>query len=228
MLKKAFIIVCTIWIWGGFISCKPNVKEQEEIVYKPIIDSSNSDDLYESDNEPDRVIWQKPEMVIELLGDMHDKVVADIGAGTGFFTFRLLQKAKKVIAVDIDKAPLEKMRTLSQKLDTSISNKLVIKLGTASDPKLSPDKVDIVFLSNTYMYITNRTAYLKNLRKYLNPGARILIIDYKKKNIPFGPALSEKVDLTQVEKELTDAGYKIQKSDDVSLDYQYIVLAKVK
>ncbi len=228
MLQKAFRVIGIFWIVFGFWSCKPDVQEKEEIVYKPIVDSSVSADLQESDNEPDRVIWQKPEMVIQLLGDMEDKVVADIGAGSGFFTFRLLQKAKKVYAVDIDRAPLEKMRTLSQKLDTSISNKLIIKLGTATDPNLSPAKVDIVFLSNTYMYISNRTAYLRNLKKYLNPDARILIIDYKKKNIPFGPPLSERVDLSQVEKELTDAGYNIRRSDDVSLDYQYIVLANVK
>lgn len=227
MLRNIFVIV-GLFVWFGlFSACKQEVKEIPQDITPPDTDTNSYPKKFDqSDNEPDRVIWQKPEMVMDLLGDMKDKVVADIGAGTGFFTFRLLQQAKQVIAVDIDKAPLEKMRLLSEKLDTSISHKLIIKLGSPSDPNLDPYKVDIVFLSNTYMYISNRTAYLRNLKKYLNPGAQLLIIDYKKKNIPFGPPLAERVDLGQVEKELMDAGYKLQRSDDVSLDYQYIVLAK--
>lgn len=191
-------------------------------------DPDSSLTYLESDNTPDRVIWQKPDLILDLLGDMHDKVVADIGAGTGFFTFRLLQHAKKVIAVDIDKAPLDKMAQLANKLDTSISNKLVIKVIKPSDPQLDPHSVDIVLLSNTYMYIQNRVNYLKTLKAYLKKDARVLIIDYKKKNLPFGPPIDERVNLDTVEKELLNAGYNIQKSDDVTLDYQYIVLANVK
>lgn len=208
------------------VSCKNDEKrgpvpEQEE----EVVDSTAY--FNESDNEPDRVIWQKPEMVMELLGNLKNKVVADIGAGTGFFTFRLLQQAKKVIAVDIDKAPLDKMRSLAQKLDTSIAGKLEIKLASPSDPGLEPESVDIVFMSNTYMYIDSRIQYLRNLRKYLKKGAEILIIDYKKKSLPFGPPIEERIDLGTVEEELTAAGYRIRRSDDVSLDYQYIVLAGV-
>jgi len=207
-------------------SCKNEVKREPMQEQAEVIDST----VYffsETDNEPDRVIWQKPEMVMELLGSLKNKVVADIGAGTGFFTFRLLQQAKKVIAVDIDKAPLDKMRSLAQKLDTSISGKLEIKLASPSDPGLEPESVDIVFMSNTYMYINNRVQYLRNLKKYLKKGAAILIIDYKKKSLPFGPPIEERIDLGTVEEELTAAGYRIRRSDDVSLDYQYIVLASM-
>lgn len=182
----------------------------------------------EADNTPDRVIWQKPDLILDLLGNMKGKVVADIGAGTGFFTFRLLQHAGKVIAVDIDKNALNKMSQLAGKLDTSISNKLVIKQAQPSDPLLEHKSVDIVFMSNTYMYLKNRVSYLKNLRKYLKENARILIVDYKKKKLPFGPPIDDRVDLGTVEKELLSSGYDIVKSDDVSLDYQYIVLANVK
>lgn len=208
------------------VSCKNEVKREPMQEQAEVIDST----VYffsETDNEPDRVIWQKPEMVMELLGSLKNKVVADIGAGTGFFTFRLLQQAKKVIAVDIDKAPLDKMRSLAQKLDTSISGKLEIKLASPSDPGLEPESVDIVFMSNTYMYINNRVQYLRNLKKYLKKGAAILIIDYKKKSLPFGPPIEERIDLGTVEEELTAAGYRIRRSDDVSLDYQYIVLASM-
>lgn len=184
--------------------------------------------LLSSDNGPERVIWQKPELVVNLLGDLKNQTVADIGAGTGFFTFRLLQKADRVIASDIDTASLHLMQILSKKLDTSISEKLKIVVASEDDPSLGKDKVDVAFISNTYMYLTNRGKYLQNLKKYLKPNARLMIIDYKKKNLPFGPPASQKIDLSQVENELTDAGYKILLSDDISLDYQYIVIATIK
>lgn len=225
ILIKLFVFICLAFC----VACNPtthSVPKQEMDVHDEEPDSSLT--YLESDNTPDRVIWQKPDLILDLLGDMHDKVVADIGAGTGFFTFRLLQHAKKVIAVDIDKAPLDRMAQLAQKLDTSISNKLVIKLTKPSDPQLDPHSVDIVLLSNTYMYIHNRVNYLKTLRAYLKKDARVLIIDYKKKSLPFGPPIEERVNLDTVEKELLEAGYNIQKSDDVTLDYQYIVLANVK
>lgn len=222
---KTYVLLSLILL----LSCKQETTTSTVQEQDPEIATADTTPLIpESDNEPDRVIWQKPEMVMEFLGDMKDKTVADIGAGSGFFTFRLLQQAKKVIAVDIDREPLEKMRLLSQKLDTSISNKLEIRHAKPSDPELGPKSVDIVFLSNTYMYIQDRVTYLKILKKYLRPSARILIIDYKRKNIPFGPPFEERVGMNRAERELKEAGYTIEKTDDLSLDYQYILLARVK
>ncbi|MBK8604197.1 MAG: class I SAM-dependent methyltransferase [Saprospiraceae bacterium] len=182
MPRNIFVIVGLCVWFGLFSACKQEVKEIPQDITRPDTDTNiNLKEFDQTDNEPDRVIWQKPEMVMDLLGDMKDKVVADIGAGTGFFTFRLLQQAKKVIAVDIDKGPLGEMRMLSQKLDTSISNKLEIKLAKPSDPELQPQSVDIVFLSNTYMYIQDRTTYLLNLKSILGlkPGILSLIIKEK-------------------------------------------------
>ena len=204
-------------------------KENKPDSTDDIILSERADSmLLSSDNGPERVIWQKPELVVNLLGDLKNQTVADIGAGTGFFTFRLLQKADKVIASDIDTASLHLMQILSMKLDTVISDRLKIVIAKADDPNLGKDKVDVAFISNTYMYLTNRGKYLQNLKLYLKPNARLMIIDYKKKNLPFGPQASQKIDLSQVENELTDAGFKILLSDDISLDYQYIVIATIK
>lgn len=115
MPRNIFVIVGLCVWFGLFSACKQEVKEIPQDITRPDTDTNiNPKEFDQSDNEPDRVIWQKPEMVMELLGDMKDKVVADIGAGTGFFTFRLLQQAKKVIAVDIDKGPLERMRMFSK------------------------------------------------------------------------------------------------------------------
>lgn len=216
--------LCTILV---FIACKNDVKPTD-------VATSNSGDTVTppesseilADNEPDRVIWQKPELVLTRFGNLEGKTVVDIGAGSGFFTFRLLSKGSRVIAVDIDTMALNNMKRFSSKLDTSITNRLRIVVASEDDPMIAPDKADAVLLSNTYLFLNDRVTYLRTLQQYLTRDAIIMIIDYKKKNLPFGPPTHIKLDLSQVENELTSAGFDIISSDDQTLDYQYIVLAK--
>ena len=85
--------------------------------------------------------------------------------------------------------------------------------------------MDAVIIVNTYMYIGDRVAYMQKLRQGIAKGGMVLIVDYKEKNIPVGPPTNSKVSVSTVEKELKQAGFKNIKSDDTSLDYQYIITA---
>lgn len=174
----------------------------------------------------DRGIWQKPNMVISLLGDLEGKTVADIGAGTGYFTFRMVPKAKKVIGIDIDQRFIDFMDSVKVRLDERYRDRFETRLAKADDPLLSAEEVDAVVLVNTYGYIGNRVQYLKTLWKGISPGGRVLIIDFKKNNLPIGPPDQFKVALSQVERELLTSGFSIDKIDQDALDYQYIILAK--
>ena len=174
-----------------------------------------------------RVIWQKPEMVIELLGDVQNKTVADIGAGTGFFALRLAPEAGKVIAVDIDSRFTEYLDSVKVfELPENMQDRLETRLAEPADPRLSPNEADVVMIVNTYMYINNRVPYLKNLRKALKPGGRLLIIDFKKKRTPIGPPSEIRIPLYKVEEELYEAGYQNIQTNDTALDYQYILMAE--
>lgn len=174
----------------------------------------------------DRGIWQKPNMVISLLGDLEGQTVADIGAGTGYFTFRMVPKAKKVIGIDIDKRFIQFMDSVKVRLDVRYRDRFETRLARADDPLLRPEEVDAAVMVNTYGYISNRVQYLKTLWKGIVPGGRLLIIDFKKNNLPIGPSDEYKVALSQVERELLTAGFSIDKVDQDALDYQYIILAK--
>ncbi len=172
----------------------------------------------------DRVFWQKPELVISKMGQLADKVVADIGAGSGYFARRLAMRARRVIAVDIDPRFIRFMDSLKmvEQLD-----RFETRLAEPMDPHLEPGEVDIVLMVNTYLYLPQRVRYLENLKKSIKPGGRIFIIDFKKKKIPITyPPARIRIPLYQVEQELEAAGYRIVESDDTSLDYQYIVVAE--
>lgn len=186
-----------------------------------------SEGLTEDYTHTDRVIWQKPDMVLNLLGGLEGKAVADIGAGTGFFTLRMAQKARKVIAIDIDPRfinYLDSIKTLE--LPEKFQSRIETRLGKPDNPQLKTGEVDLVVIVNTFMYIRDQVAYLKILRNALTPGGKILIVDFKKKRTPVGPPNNIRVPIHIVEEALYEAGYKNVLANDTALDYQYILVAE--
>lgn len=192
-----------------------NVSDTAE-VYKELVSEME---------QPDRVIWQKPDLVMSKFGSLDGKTVADIGAGTGYFSFRLARKGAKVIAIDIDPNAVAWMELQKKLVNEDLQQKIDIRLATEDDPNLFTKEADMVLMVNTYIYLDDRVQYLQNLKKGLKPGARIVIIDFKKKNTPIGPSSDERLSLLEVEKDLLAADFSILDSDDTTLDYQYIVTA---
>lgn len=197
-----------------------------DVMLNPKKDAGNFESLVADYEDKNRAIWQKPELVISFLGAMENKTVADIGAGTGYFTFRLVPKAKKVIGIDIDPRFITFLDSMKVRLPEVYRDRFESRLAQFNDPLLEPEEADNVVMVNTYGYLEERVEYLKTLRKGMAPQGQLLIIDFKKNNIPVGPPDEYKVALTQVERELLAAGFTITKVDKDALDYQYIVLAK--
>lgn len=172
-----------------------------------------------------RYLWQKPEMVLNLFGDLRGKTVADIGAGNGFFTFRLAEKAKRVIAIDINE---DFIYQIEKQTPAAVKEQVETRLVSPSSPNLKDEEADAVLLVNTYMYLDNRVDYLKKVHKGMALNGMILINDFKKKQTTVGPNPNVRVPLYQVEKELKQAGFQVITTDDTSLEYQYIVVARKK
>ncbi len=176
-------------------------------------------------DNPNRAIWQKPELVISQLGDLSNKTVADIGAGTGYFAFRLATRAKKVIAIEIDRQLITFMDSVKTRLPEALRPRFETRLSRHDDPLLAPAEADAVTIVNTIGYIEHRVDYLKKLRDGMATGGLLLIIDFKK-DLPVGPAEQFKVGLPALEAELRQAGFEPVREDVKSLDYQYILLSR--
>lgn len=206
------------------VSCKTEERPQESQkieVAKPHTPSAEKP-------KDDRFTWQKPELVIQKLGNISDKTIADLGAGIGYFSFKLLPKAEKIIAIDIDKEAVQILNGFKNSLDQSLKDKLDVRLATTTSPGLNEKEVDIIFIVNTITYIDNRAAYLQNLKKYLKEDGVIFIVDYKSKRIPEfteAPSMGSRLYMNVLEDELESAGYKAISTDDTTLDYQYITVA---
>jgi SAM-dependent methyltransferase len=190
-------------------------------------DSSSLDTLLTRYDPPDRVVWQKPELVINKMGDLSTKVIADIGAGSGFFSRRLAQQAKKVIAIELDQRFIHFMDSIKKvELKPEYQRRLETRLATPTDSKLQPGEANIILIVNTYIYVQNRVDYLKHLLSVLPSGGQIIIVDFKKKKMPISyPPPKVRLELFEVENELETAGFTNIVSDDCSLDYQYVAMA---
>jgi len=166
--------------------------------------------------DPARDAWQKPHEVVMALKLRPDEVIADIGAGTGYFSRRFAHHAGKVLAVDIDAALL----AIAAK---DAPPNLVTVLAAPNDPKLAPKSLDSVFFCDVLHHIANRPAYYAKLKTALKPGGRIVIVDFHKRPLPVGPPPAMKLSAEEVQQELQAAGFHQTGSFDI-LAHQYFLV----
>ena len=155
-------------------------------------------------DDPARDAWQKPHEVIGALALKPDAVVADIGAGTGYFSARLatMLKAGRVYAVDLEP---DMVKYLGERAKRDALGNMIAVQGAADDPRL-PQKVDLVLLVDVYHHIGERPRYFRDLRKSLAPGGRVAIIDFRLDS-PDGPPAEARIAPERVKAEMRQAGY---------------------
>ena len=160
--------------------------------------------LIERFEDPSRESWQKPAEVIAMLGDINGKTIMDIGAGTGYFSFRMADQGARVIAADVDERFLEYMETKKQET----ANELVITRKVPYDnPKLETHEADVVVIIDTYHHIENRVNYFGKVLKGLKPGGKLMVVDFKKEKTPHGPPMHHRLASDVVISELKEAGF---------------------
>jgi SAM-dependent methyltransferase len=222
-----------------FISCGPgqrnqHVKNNPEKSNSSLPDNDtvgaeiefeNFDSLVRIYEDPERENWQSPDLILEKMGNLKGKTVADIGVGTGYFAFRLINHGASVIGIDIDKRFLDYIEERRAELPPQIASKLVTRLSVPESPSLNNNEVNWVLIVNTYHFLNNRVLYLKKLLASLKSDGKIIIVDFRKGNSPVGPPESEMVPTEVITNEVIDAGFRIAEVDEHSLQYQYILIA---
>lgn len=215
-----FFLLCLILISFNQ-SCKIDANSTNQETKSKTVDVRH----YES-TEPDREDWQRPEFVVNKLGNLSDKTVADLGSGLGFFLVYLVPKAQKVIALDIDESATQWLTLVKSKYPKEQQGKIDVRLVEPNDPYLAKDEVDVVLVVNTITFIENRVEYLKKLREAISQYGIIQIVDFKLDEIDIeAPPIEDRVSPKIIVEQLKEAGYDIIEIDESSLKYQYLIIA---
>lgn len=172
----------------------------------------------------DRDAWQKPDEVIALLGVDEGAQVADVGAGGGYFTFKLASvvgDTGRVYAVDVDEDMVAYLKDRAEA--DGVANVEVFR-GELHDPLLPDGRIDLVFTCNTYHHIEERSDYFARLLTDLAPGGRVAILDLNDHHwFPrmFGHATSKQT----IVDEMTAAGYRLVDDIDIVERQHFLVFA---
>lgn len=163
-------------------------------------------------DRPEREDEEKPTKVIEALELKGGEVIADVGAGSGYFTFRLAPKVGdqgKVLAVEIQDEMLAELKKRIEK--NRVTNVETVK-GTESDPKLPEAGVDLVLMVDVYHEIAFPYEVMTAIRKALKPGGRVVFVEYRKEDPKVAIKEVHKMSEEQLKKEMSVVGLEYVKT----------------
>ncbi len=175
--------------------------------------------------DPGRARWQKPDAVLRALGLQRGQVVADIGAGPGFFTLRLADAVGptgQVFAVDPESAVLD---VLHERLKRSRVRNVTPVLARADDPMLPAGGCDLALVVNSYHHVPGGAAFLRRLARALTRNGRIVNIDFDRRETPVGPPVDHRVAREQFLRDAGRAGLVLV-AEHSFLPYQYFLVLR--
>ena len=181
------------------------------------------EELVERFESPERDAYQKPEEVLAFLGDISDKKIMDIGAGSGYFSVKLANQGAQVIAADVSD---EFQAFLNERIKKEKLERLTTRKIPYDSPGLEDKEVDMVLIVNTYHHIENRSDYFAQVKRGLKDKGELVIIDFFDADIPVGPK-HHKISIDTVISELKKAGYTHFGVEADLLPYQYIITSKI-
>lgn len=172
---------------------------------------------------PDRAEWQSPDRIMDALGVGEGVVVADLGAGSGWFTIRLAQRVGPngiVYAEDVQRQMIDSITRRVERL--GLKNVRTV-LGTTNDPRLPPGAVDAVLIVDSFHEMEQPVALLRNVARSLKPNGRIGIVNFTKDGGGPGPAIEYRVDPERVITDARAAGLEVQSRPNF-LKYHYMLV----
>ncbi len=210
--------ILTGLVLGSLVSCLPTMLYYEgHKVFNPFylfyLESSWRDG------------WQKPGEVIKALRLSPGDVIADIGAGGGYFTekfSRSVGDAGRVYATDVQKIMIRK---LHDRVKSRSLRNVTVVVGAFDDPRLPDQSCDVAFFSSVYKEIDGREAYMRKLGRGLKPGGRVAIIEYRLDAPEPGPEVSARLPEERVIREMGAAGYALAERFDFLPREYFLVFA---
>ena len=224
MLKRCALLLALV-VWGGMLS---QAFAQQPASAPAAGERRKTSEPYKGDlsifDSPGRAERLQIHRVMDILGITPGKTVADIGAGSGWFTVRAARRVGEGGAVYAEDINPEAVHYIEDRAKKENLSNVKATLGTADDPRLPAGSVDAVLLLKTYHEIAEPVALLRNLRAALRPGAKVGIIDRN------GNGEDHGVGREVVLREAGQAGYRLLKRYDFvkgdKMDYFLVLVPR--
>jgi len=174
-------------------------------------------------DDPARDAWQKPKELVAALAIRPGMTVADLGAGTGYFSRYLagaVGERGTVFAVDTEPNLVAHLRERAEREHTPNVAPL---LASFDDSRLPRGGIDLVLIVDTFHHLDQRLEYLRRLRRVLRPSGRVAVVDWQAQPLPVGPPPEHKLPRDQVVREMEAAGYRLAAEPGI-LPYQYVLV----
>lgn len=176
---------------------------------------------------PEREMEEAPERALDAIGIKKGDTVADIGAGVGYFTWRLAERVGptgKVYANDIQSPMLEQLK---KNIAARGLTNVVAVLGAEDDPKLPTAAIDLVLLVDVYHEFSQPRKMLAQIRQSLRPSGRLVLLEYRKEDPKVPIRLEHKMTVQEVRAEIEPEGFRFENSLE-GLPRQHILIFRPK
>lgn len=171
----------------------------------------------------EREVEERPQLMIDALEIKPGQTIADLGAGSGYYSFRiapLVGELGKVLAIDVEPRML---RIVSERAKRDKVANVFTVLSTPSDPNLPANSVDLLFMVDVYHELEYPLETMLKVREALKPGGRVALVEYRAEDPKVMIKPVHKMSERQIVRELTAAGFRHQKTVR-TLPLQHLVI----
>ena len=174
---------------------------------------------------PARAREQRPDLLVRHLEIEPGDVVADMGAGTGYFTFRMspLVPEGKILAVDVQPSMLDLIE--AKRAERNITN-IETVLGTATDPRLEAESVDLILLVDAYHEFSHPVEMMRALVKGLRGDGALVLIEYRAEDPEVRIRPLHKMSQAQARREMKAAGLAWRETKDILPQQHFMVFER--
>ena len=177
----------------------------------------NNADILESQY---RTEFLNPDKILDRLRLKKEMVLADLGCGTGYFSIPASLRVKKVYALDVQKEMLD---ILQEKIKQKRLTNIETILSEESSIPLPDNSVDVLLMANVFHELEDKSSILKEGKRILSSGGKLVIVDWKKTYMDFGPPIEERFTQQEVISICKNAGFKIREQSEAG-PYNYLLM----
>jgi SAM-dependent methyltransferase len=223
MLKRGLALVFAAALVGAIVAAQtatsPGVHPVSGRRFATVMGWQGADWLERSERERE----EEPGKAFDAFGNLTGQTVADIGAGTGYFTVRLaagVGPRGRVYANDLQP---EMLKMLGARLQREGISNVTLVQGAVDDPKLPAGSVDLVLMVDVYHELSEPQRMLRAIRAALKPAGRLVLLEYRKED-PAVPIKEEhKMTVAEAKLEVEDEGFTLSRVDE-RLPRQHILI----